>query len=264
VTFAAGMACEGMKPVVAIYSTFLQRAYDQLIHDVAIQDLPVLFALDRAGLVGADGATHAGAYDIPFLRCIPNMLVLTPADEAECRDLLTTAFHQPHPSAVRYPRGAGIGTIPSKELRTVSLGKGEVRRKSSAPAGQRIAILAFGTLLYPALEVAEQMDASVANMRFVKPLDLELLKSLAQDHDYFVTIEDGAIQGGAGSACLEALSAMGINKPLLQLGLPDVFVEHGDYKLLMSQCGLDVAGIAKAISLRFPAKTVANPVAVGK
>jgi len=264
VTFAAGMACEGMKPVVAIYSTFLQRAYDQLIHDVAIQDLPVLFALDRAGLVGADGATHAGAYDIPFLRCIPNMLVLTPADEAECRDLLTTAFHQPHPSAVRYPRGAGVGTIPSKELRTVPLGKGELRRKSSAPAGQRIAILAFGTLLYPALEVAEQMDASVANMRFVKPLDLDLLKSLAQDHDYFVTIEDGVIQGGAGSACLEALSAMGINKPLLQLGLPDEFVEHGDYKLLMSKCGLDPQGIAKAISLRFPVKTTANPATIGK
>lgn len=253
VTFAAGMACEGMKPVVAIYSTFLQRAYDQLIHDVAIQDLPVLFALDRAGLVGADGATHAGAYDIPYLRCIPNMLVLTPADEAECRDLLTTAFHQPHPSAVRYPRGAGIGTIPSKELRVVPLGKGELRRKSNAPVGQRIAILAFGTLLYPALEVAEQIDASVANMRFVKPLDLELLKSLAQDHDYFVTIEDGAIQGGAGSACLEALSAMDINKPLLQLGLPDQFIEHGDYQLLMHKCGLDSEGIAKAISLRFPA-----------
>jgi 1-deoxy-D-xylulose-5-phosphate synthase len=252
VTFAAGMACEGMKPVVAIYSTFLQRAYDQLIHDVAIQDLPVLFALDRAGLVGADGATHAGAYDIPFMRCIPNMLVLTPADEAECRDLLTTAFHQPHPSAVRYPRGAGVGTIPSTELRTVPLGKGELRRQSNAPAGQRVAILAFGTLLYPALEVAEQIDASVANMRFVKPLDIELLKSLAQDHDYLVTIEDGVIQGGAGSACLEALSAMGIHKPLLQLGLPDEFVEHGDYKFLMSKCGLDPAGIARAIAQRFP------------
>ncbi|HQR83894.1 1-deoxy-D-xylulose-5-phosphate synthase [Polynucleobacter sp. es-EL-1] len=268
VTFAAGMACEGMKPVVAIYSTFLQRAYDQLIHDVAIQDLPVLFALDRAGLVGADGATHAGAYDIPFLRCIPNMLVLTPADEAECRDLLTTAFHQPHPSAVRYPRGAGVGTIPSKELRTVPLGKGELRRKSNAPAGQRVAILAFGTLLYPALEVAEQLDASVANMRFVKPLDIDLLKSLAQDHDYFVTIEDGVIQGGAGSACLEALSAMGINKPLLQLGLPDVFVEHGDYKLLMSKCGLDSEGIAKAIVERFPevipTKLAVNAAIVGK
>ncbi|CAM3788202.1 1-deoxy-D-xylulose-5-phosphate synthase [Polynucleobacter antarcticus] len=252
VTFAAGMACEGMKPVVAIYSTFLQRAYDQLIHDVAIQDLPVLFALDRAGLVGADGATHAGAYDIPFLRCIPNMLVMTPADEAECRDLLTTAFHQAHPSAVRYPRGAGVGTIPSTELRTIPLGKGELRRTSHASAGKRIAILAFGTLLYPALAVAEQIDATVANMRFVKPLDLDLLKTLAQDHDYFVTIEDGAIQGGAGSACLEALSAMGINKPLLQLGLPDEFIEHGDYKLLMSHCGLDVAGILKAIQLRFP------------
>ncbi len=268
VTFAAGMACEGMKPVVAIYSTFLQRAYDQLIHDVAIQDLPVLFALDRAGLVGADGATHAGAYDIPFLRCIPNMLVLTPADEAECRDLLTTAFHQPHPSAVRYPRGAGVGAIPSKELRTLPLGKGELRRKSHAPAGQRLAILAFGTLLYPALEVAEQMDASVANMRFVKPLDTELLKSLAQDHDYFVTIEDGAIQGGAGSACLEALSAIGINKPLLQLGLPDEFIEHGDYRLLMSQCGLDSTGIAQAISQRFPgvnsAKAEVNAVVAGK
>ena len=268
VTFAAGMACEGMKPVVAIYSTFLQRAYDQLIHDVAIQDLPVLFALDRAGLVGADGATHAGAYDIPFLRCIPNMLVMTPADEAECRDLLTTAFHQPHPSAVRYPRGAGVGIIPSKELRTVPLGKGELRRKSTAPAGQRVAILAFGTLLYPALEVAEQLDASVANMRFVKPLDVELLKSLAQDHDYFVTVEDGAIQGGAGSACLEALTAMGISKPLLQLGLPDQFIEHGDYKLLMSRCGLDFEGMAKAISQRFSglntAKAAVNTVVTGK
>jgi 1-deoxy-D-xylulose-5-phosphate synthase len=246
----------------------LQRAYDQLIHDVAIQDLPVLFALDRAGLVGADGATHAGAYDIPFLRCIPNILVLTPADEAECRDLLTTAFRQPHPSAVRYPRGVGVGSIPSKELPTVPLGKGELRRKSNAPLGQRLAILAFGTLLYPALEVAEQIDASVANMRFVKPLDLELLKSLAQDHDYFVTIEDGAIHGGAGSACLEALSAMGINKPLLQLGLPDEFIEHGDYKLLMTRCGLDSTGIAKAITQRFSGlnalKAEVNTLVAGK
>jgi len=264
VTFAAGMACEGMKPVVAIYSTFLQRAYDQLIHDVAIQDLPVLFALDRAGLVGADGATHAGVYDIPFLRCIPNMLVMTPADEAECRDLLTTAFHQPHPTAVRYPRGAGVGTIPSKELRTLPLGKGEVRRKSNASAGSRVAILAFGTLLYPALKVAEQFDATVANMRFVKPLDLDLLKSLAVDHDYLVTIEDGAIQGGAGSACLEALSAAGLNKPILQLGIPDEFIEHGDYKLLMAKCGLDAAGIAKSIAQRFPAVLSANSLVTGK
>jgi len=264
VTFAAGMACEGMKPVVAIYSTFLQRAYDQLIHDVALQDLPVMFALDRAGLVGADGATHAGAYDIPFLRCIPNMLVMTPADEAECRDLLTTAFHQSHPSAVRYPRGAGVGVVPSKELRTLVLGKAEIRRQSNAPTGQRVAILAFGTLLYPALEVAEGIDATVANMRFVKPLDIDLIQSLAADHDYFVTIEDGAIAGGAGSACLEALSRLGIHKPLLQLGLPDQFIEHGDYQLLMTQCGLDVEGIAGAIKQRFPAVSVLNSVLLGK
>ena len=264
VTFAAGMACEGMKPVVAIYSTFLQRAYDQLIHDVAIQDLPVLFALDRAGLVGADGATHAGAYDIPFLRCIPNMLVMTPADEAECRDLLTTAYHQAHPSAVRYPRGSGVGTIPSKELRSLPLGKGEIRRKSNAAPGNRLAILAFGTLLYSALEVAEGIDATVANMRFVKPLDIDLLKSLAADHDYLVTIEDGAIAGGAGSACLEALSNMGMNKPLLQLGLPDQFIEHGDYNLLMTKCGLDVEGIANSIKQRFPALLALNSAFVGK
>jgi len=264
VTFAAGMACEGMKPVVAIYSTFLQRAYDQLIHDVAIQDLPILFALDRAGLVGADGATHAGSYDIAFLRCIPNMLIMTPSDEAECRDLLTTAYHQNHPSAVRYPRGAGIGSIPSKELRTVPFGKAELRRRSSAVSGKRIAILAFGTLLYPALEVAEQLNASVANMRFVKPLDVELLKTLAQDHDYFVTIEDGVILGGAGSACLEALAAMGINKPLLQLGLPDSFIEHGDYKLLMAGCGLNAEGILKSIQERFPVILPINPAVIGK
>ncbi|MBU3610892.1 1-deoxy-D-xylulose-5-phosphate synthase [Polynucleobacter wuianus] len=264
VTFAAGMACEGMKPVVAIYSTFLQRAYDQLIHDVALQDLPVLFALDRAGLVGADGATHAGAYDIPFLRCIPNMLVMTPADEAECRDLLTTAFHQPHPSAVRYPRGSGVGAIPSAELRTLPLGRGEIRRKSNASLGQRVAILAFGTLLYPVLEVAEGINATVANMRFVKPLDIDLIKFLAENHDYFVTIEDGAIVGGAGSACLEALSSLGINKPLLQLGLPDEFIEHGDYQLLMTKCGLDVEGITNSIKRRFPALLMANSVISGK
>jgi 1-deoxy-D-xylulose-5-phosphate synthase len=264
VTFAAGMACEGMKPVVAIYSTFLQRAYDQLIHDVALQDLPVLFALDRAGLVGADGATHAGAYDIPFLRCVPNMLVMTPADEAECRDLLTTAFHQPHPSAVRYPRGSGIGAVPFAELRTLPFGKGEIRRKSNAASGQRVAILAFGTLLYPALEAAESIDATVANMRFVKPLDVDLIKSLADDHDYFVTIEDGAIAGGAGSACLEALSGLGIQKPVLQLGIPDEFIEHGDYQLLMTKYGLDVEGITNSIKQRFPALLAVNSVISGK
>jgi 1-deoxy-D-xylulose-5-phosphate synthase len=251
VTFAAGMACEGMKPVVAIYSTFLQRAYDQLIHDVAIQDLPVVFALDRAGLVGADGATHAGAYDIPFLRCIPNMLVMTPADESECRDLLTTAYRQPHPSAVRYPRGSGAGVKPSAELRSVPLGKGEVRRESTAAAGKRLAILAFGTLLYPALDVGEALNATVVNMRFVKPLDVDLLKAVAANHDYLVTIEDGAIMGGAGSACLEALIQLNINKPVLQLGLKDEFIEHGDYNLLMSRCGLDADGIKTSITARF-------------
>ena len=252
VTFAAGMACEGMKPVVAIYSTFLQRAYDQLIHDVAIQDLPVVFALDRAGLVGADGATHAGAYDIPFLRCIPNMLVMTPADEAECRDLLTTAYRQPHPSAVRYPRGSGVGAKPSAELRTLPLGKGEIRHESTATAGKRLAILAFGTLLYPALDVGEALNVTVVNMRFVKPLDVDLLKAVATNHDYLVTIEDGAIMGGAGSACLEALIQLNINKPVLQLGLKDEFIEHGDYNLLMSRCGLDVDGIKTSITTRFP------------
>jgi 1-deoxy-D-xylulose-5-phosphate synthase len=252
VTFAAGMACEGMKPVVAIYSTFLQRAYDQLIHDVAIQDLPVVFALDRAGLVGADGATHAGAYDIPFLRCIPNMLVMTPADESECRDLLTTAYRQPHPSAVRYPRGSGVGAKSSAELRTLPLGKGEVRRASTAVAGKRLAILAFGTLLYPALDVGEALNTTVVNMRFVKPLDVDLLKVIATNHDYLVTIEDGAIMGGAGSACLEALIQLNINKPVLQLGLKDEFIEHGDYNLLMSRCGLDTDGIKTSITTRFP------------
>jgi 1-deoxy-D-xylulose-5-phosphate synthase len=252
VTFAAGMACEGMKPVVAIYSTFLQRAYDQLIHDVAIQDLSVVFALDRAGLVGADGATHAGAYDIPFLRCIPNMLVMTPADESECRDLLTTAYRQPHPSAVRYPRGSGAGVKPSVELRSLPLGKGEVRRESTADAGKRLVILAFGTLLYPALDVGEALNATVVNMRFVKPLDVDLLKAVATSHDYLVTIEDGAIMGGAGSACLEALIQLNINKPVLQLGLKDEFIEHGDYNLLMSRCGLDADGIKTAITTRFP------------
>jgi len=252
VTFAAGMACEGMKPVVAIYSTFLQRAYDQLIHDVAIQDLPVVFALDRAGLVGADGATHAGAYDIPFLRCIPNMLMMTPADEAECRDLLTTAYRQPHPSAVRYPRGSGAGVTPSAELRSLPLGKGEVRRESTAVAGKRLVILAFGTLLYPALDVGELLNATVVNMRFVKPLDVDLLKAVATNHDYLVTIEDGAIMGGAGSACLEALIQLNIQKPVLELGLKDEFIEHGDYNLLMSRCGLDADGIKTSITTRFP------------
>jgi 1-deoxy-D-xylulose-5-phosphate synthase len=250
VTFAGGLACEGMKPVVAIYSTFLQRGYDQLIHDVALQDLPVVFALDRSGLVGADGATHAGVYDIPFIRCIPNMLLMAPADEAECRDLLTTAFKQNHPSAVRYPRGAGVGAVVSKELKELPLGKGEIRRTSTAKNSPKVAILAFGTLLHPALEVAETFDATVANMRFIKPLDVDLVCELAKSHDLIVTLEEGAIGGGAGSACLEALSAAGIEVPSLVLGLPDRFVDHGDHALLMKECGLDVEGITKAIALK--------------
>jgi 1-deoxy-D-xylulose-5-phosphate synthase len=250
VTFAGGLACEGMKPVVAIYSTFLQRGYDQLIHDVALQDLPVVFALDRSGLVGADGATHAGVYDIPFIRCIPNMLLMAPADEAECRDLLTTAFKQNHPSAVRYPRGAGVGVAVTKELKELPLGKGEIRRTSTAKNSPKVAILAFGTLLYPALEVAEVFDATVANMRFIKPLDVDLVCELAKSHDLIVTLEEGAIGGGAGSACLEALSTAGIEVPSLVLGLPDRFIDHGDHALLMKECGLDVEGITKAIALK--------------
>ena len=256
VTFAGGLACEGMKPVVAIYSTFLQRGYDQLIHDVALQDLPVVFAMDRSGLVGADGATHAGAYDIPYLRCIPNMLLMAPADEAECRDLLTTAFKQKHPSAVRYPRGAGVGAVVSKELKELPLGKAEIRRSTPGLQGKKVAILAFGTLLYPALEVAPEFDATVVNMRFIKPLDVDLVCKMAQEHDLIVTLEEGAVGGGAGSACLEALSVAGIQVPTLVLGLPDRFVDHGDHALLMKECGLDAAGIRKAIAekLGIPAK----------
>lgn len=246
VTFAAGLACEGLKPVVAIYSTFLQRAYDQLVHDVAIQNLPVVFALDRAGLVGADGATHAGAYDIAFLRCIPNMAIMTPPDERECRLLLNTAFRMDTPTAVRYPRGAGVGTVPGSSLDGLPVGRGEVRRQ-----GQRIALLAFGSLLYPALEVAERLDATVANMRFVKPLDVNLLTQLARSHDVLVTLEDGCVMGGAGGAVLEALQAAGLELPVLNLGLPDEFVEHGDPVKLMSLCGLDATGIEQAIVKRF-------------
>ena len=255
VTFAAGLACEGLKPVVAIYSTFLQRGYDQLIHDVAIQNLPVVFALDRAGLVGADGATHAGAYDIAFLRCIPNLSVLTPADENECRQALTTAFAQNGPSAVRYPRGSGAGVAVDHTLTPLPFGKGELRRAVSrplAPRGSpRIAILAFGTLLYSALAVAETLDAAVANMRFVKPLDVDLLLDLARRHDALVTLEDGCLMGGAGSAVLEALAAAGVTIPVLTLGLPDEFIEHGDPAQLMALCGLNAAGIEASILKRF-------------
>ncbi len=249
VTFAAGIACEGLKPVVAIYSTFLQRAYDQLIHDVALQNLPMVFALDRAGIVGADGPTHAGAYDIAYLRCVPNMSVLTPADENECRQALYTAFLQDHPVAVRYPRGSGAGVEIVQEMTAIPFGKGEVRRQ-----GSRIAILAFGTLLYPALEAAGKLDATVANMRFAKPLDAALVAELAKSHDALVTVEEGCLPGGAGSAVLEALAAAGLQTPVLTLGLPDRFIEHGDPAKLLALCGLDAAGIEQAILKRFGAK----------
>ena len=257
VTFAAGLACEGLKPVVAIYSTFLQRAYDQLIHDVAIQNLPVVFALDRAGLVGADGATHAGAYDIAYLRCIPNMSVLTPADENECRQALTTAFRQNGPSAVRYPRGSGAGTAIQAELTELPFGKGELRRSIARAMGQggpRIAILAFGTVLYPALAAGEKLDAAVANMRFVKPLDAALVLELARTHDAIVTVEEGCVMGGAGSAVQEALADAGVNVPVLALGLPDQFIEHGDPAKLLALCGLDAAGIEQSVLKRFGAR----------
>lgn len=246
VTFAAGLACEGMKPVVAIYSTFLQRAYDQLIHDVALQNLPVVFALDRAGLVGADGATHAGAYDIAFLRCIPNMAVACPSDEAECRQLLSTAFEQDHPVAVRYPRGAGVGAVQPSGLEALPYGRGEWTHK-----GRGVAILAFGTLLHPALAAAQRLGASVANMRWAKPLDLDLLRELANSHQALVTVEEGCLQGGAGSAVLEALQAEGLTLPVLQLGLPDEFVEHGDPAKLLAMLGLDATGIERSVRERF-------------
>jgi 1-deoxy-D-xylulose-5-phosphate synthase len=246
VTFAAGMACEGLKPVVAIYSTFLQRAYDQLIHDVALQNLPVVFAIDRAGLVGADGATHAGAYDIAFIRCIPNMSLACPADERECRQLLSTAYAQSHPVAVRYPRGAGVGTVPDADLTPLPFGKAEIRRQ-----GQGMAILAFGSLLAPALKAAEALNATVVNMRWVKPLDTEMLQRVAQDHAQIVTVEEGCIMGGAGSAVAEALQQLGLVRPVLQLGLPDAFIEHGDHAQLLAAQGLDAAGIEASIRQRW-------------
>jgi len=248
VTFAAGLACEGLKPVVAIYSTFLQRGYDQLIHDVALQNLPVVFALDRAGLVGADGPTHAGAYDIAYLRCIPNMSLACPADENECRKLLTTAYQQDHPVAVRYPRGAGVGAAVEPGLQPLPFGTGELRRQ-----GKRVAVLAFGTLLYPVLQAAERLDLTVANMRWAKPLDTELLLQIAATHDALVTVEEGAVMGGAGSAVTEALHAAGVVKPVLQLGLQDAYAPHGDPARLLSLQGLDAAGIEASIQGRFGA-----------
>ncbi|MFO1289857.1 MAG: 1-deoxy-D-xylulose-5-phosphate synthase [Nitrosomonas sp.] len=245
VTFAAGAACDGLKPVVAIYSTFLQRAYDQLIHDVAIQNLPVVFAIDRAGLVGADGPTHAGSFDLSYLRCIPNITVMVPADENECRQMLYTAFQLNTPSAVRYPRGSGIGVKIQKKMNALPIGRGEIRR-----SGSKIAILAFGTLLTPCLEVGEVLDATVANMRFVKPLDDELVSDLAKTHDLLVTVEENTIMGGAGSAILESLMASSVTVNVLQLGLPDVFLDQGDPVQMLVDCGLDKAGILKSIQDR--------------
>ncbi|MEB0013345.1 1-deoxy-D-xylulose-5-phosphate synthase [Glaciimonas sp. Gout2] len=246
VTFAAGLACEGLKPVVAIYSTFLQRAYDQLIHDVALQNLDVTFALDRAGLVGADGATHAGNYDIAFLRCIPNMVVMAASDENECRQMLSTAYLYKGPAAVRYPRGSGVGAVIDQALVGLPFGKGEIRRE-----GKGIAILAFGTMVAPSLEAAEALNATVANMRFIKPLDVALLLELANSHEAIVTVEEGSIMGGAGAAVAEALAAAGCVKPLLNLGLPDRFIDHGDATQLLAMCGLNAEGIAASIRQRF-------------
>jgi 1-deoxy-D-xylulose-5-phosphate synthase len=245
VTFAAGMATEGVKPVLAIYSTFLQRGYDQLIHDVALQNLDVTFALDRAGLVGADGATHAGNYDLAYLRCIPNMVVMAASDENECRQMLTTAYHYPGPAAVRYPRGAGVGTPIVEALNSIEIGKGEVRR-----SGKNIAILAFGSMVSHSILAGDELDATVANMRFVKPLDVDLVKRLAQEHDLIVTVEEGCIMGGAGAAVMEALAAAGIAKPVLNLGLPDTFIDQGDPVALLSSVGLDAKGIAASIRAR--------------
>ncbi|GAB4120991.1 MAG: 1-deoxy-D-xylulose-5-phosphate synthase [Sideroxydans sp.] len=241
-TFAAGLACEGYKPVVAIYSTFLQRAYDQLIHDIAIQNLPVMLAIDRGGLVGADGATHAGSFDLSFLRCIPNLTVMAPADENECRQMLFTAFRMDTPTAVRYPRGVGPGVLVQQAMQALPLGKGELRR-----SGKAVAILAFGSMLTPALAAAEQLDASVANMRFVKPLDEALVLQLAREHTLLVTVEENTVQGGAGSAVAECLARHGMTVPLLQLGLPDRFIEQGDPAQLLAECGLDAAGIVRSI-----------------
>jgi 1-deoxy-D-xylulose-5-phosphate synthase len=245
VTFAAGLAVAGMKPVVAIYSTFLQRAYDQLIHDVALQDLPVVFALDRGGLVGADGPTHHGAFDLSYLRCIPNMTVMAPSDENECRQMLYTAFTLDTPSAVRYPRGTGTGAEVQQEMRALPIGRGEVRRD-----GKRVAILAFGSMLKPAMDAGAELNATVADMRFVKPIDRDLVFKLATSHDLLVTVEENVIAGGAGAAVLEALAADGLAVPVLTLGLPASFVEHGDPHQLLVDCGLDAEGIARSVRER--------------
>ena len=245
VTYAAGLACEGMKPVVAIYSTFLQRAYDQVIHDVALQNLDVTFAIDRAGLVGADGPTHAGAFDLSYLRCIPNLLIATPSDENESRRLLSTAYLHPGPAAVRYPRGSGPGAAVADSLEPLPIGQACLRR-----TGRDVALLAFGSMLAPALAAAQALDATVVDMRFVKPLDLAMLRDLATRHALLVTVEENAVQGGDGDAVAQTLAEMALRPSLLQLGLPDRFIEHGDTALLLARCGLDAAGIEAAVRKR--------------
>ncbi|MBB4014575.1 1-deoxy-D-xylulose-5-phosphate synthase [Niveibacterium umoris] len=247
-TFAAGLACEGAKPVVAIYSTFLQRAYDQLIHDIALQNLPVVLAIDRGGLVGADGATHHGAYDLSFLTCIPNMVVMAPADEDECRKMLTTAFRHDGPTAVRYPRGSGTGVIPDAALTPLPIGKAEIRRN-----GTRVALLAFGTLLSSALKVGDALDATVVNMRFIKPLDLETLRAVAESHELIVTLEENAVIGGAGSEVARGLEELDIARPMLRLGLPDRFIDHGDQGQLMKEIALTADQIVARIRTKMDA-----------
>lgn len=249
-TFAAGMACDGLKPVVAIYSTFLQRAYDQLIHDIALQNLDVLFAIDRAGLVGADGPTHAGSFDLSYLRCIPNIVIMAPSDENECRQMLTTGFQYQGVAAVRYPRGTGTGATMTAALETLPIGKGEIRRCSTVKNSKKVAILAFGSMLAPALQAASVLDAGVANMRFVKPLDIELIEELARTHDLIVTVEENALMGGAGAAVLEALQTLNTSTPALCLGLPDIFIEHGVHETMLAECGLDSSGIVRSVSAR--------------
>ncbi len=241
-TFAAGLACDGMKPVVAIYSTFLQRAYDQLIHDICLQNLPVLFGIDRAGVVGADGPTHHGTFDLSYLRCLPNMLVMAPADENECRQMLTTGFQHDGPAAVRYPRGSGPGVATEFAMQALPIGKAEVRRK-----GNRVALLAFGSLLAPALDAGSAFDCTVVNMRFVKPLDEELVRELAHTHELLVTLEENAVAGGAGSAVNECLAAAGLTPHVVNLGLPDEFLGQGSREEMLAECGLDAAGIRRTI-----------------
>ncbi|WP_082709942.1 1-deoxy-D-xylulose-5-phosphate synthase [Burkholderia sp. TSV86] len=264
VTFAAGLAADGMRPVVAIYSTFLQRGYDQLIHDVAIQNLPVTFAIDRAGIVGADGATHTGAFDLAYLRCIPNLIVMAPSNENECRQMLHTALRQPGPCAVRYPRGGGSGAVIEAEMTVLPIGVSALLRSSNAPNGRRIALLAFGTMVAPSLSAAEALDATVVDMRFVKPLDIARLREIASTHEVLVTIEEGCLHAGAGSACVEALADMLIYRPVLRIGLPDTFVEHGEPEELLKLNGLDPTGIRVSIERfvaqldRWPAAAAAN------